>query len=35
MNKLNEGTVIQAERFGFMRLDKKEKDKLSFWYTHQ
>jgi glutamyl-tRNA synthetase len=32
--------VIQAERFGFMRLDKKEKgkdgkDKLSFWFTHQ
>jgi glutamyl-tRNA synthetase len=32
--------VIQAERFGFMRLDRKEKDasgkdKLFFWYTHQ
>jgi len=35
MAKLKEGDVIQAERFGFMRLDKKEKDKLLFWYTHQ
>jgi len=35
MSKLKEGDVIQAERFGFMRLDKKEKDKLLFWYTHQ
>ena len=35
MAKLKEGDVIQAERFGFMRLDKKEKDKLLFWYTHK
>jgi len=34
MAKLKEGDIIQAERFGFMRLDKKEKDKLLFWYTH-
>jgi glutamyl-tRNA synthetase len=35
MAKLKEGDIIQAERFGFMRLDRKEKDKLCFWYTHQ
>ncbi len=35
MKKLKEGDIIQAERFGFMKLDKKEKDKLYFWYTHQ
>ncbi len=26
--------IVQLERFGFVRLDKKEKDKLYFWYTH-
>ena len=35
MKKLKTGDIIQAERFGFIRLDKKEKDKLFFWYTHQ
>jgi glutamyl-tRNA synthetase len=35
MANLKEGDVIQAERFGFIRLDKKENDKLFFWYTHQ
>lgn len=35
LSKLKEGDIIQAERFGFMRLDKKDKDKLNFWYTHQ
>lgn len=35
MKKLKEGDIIQAERFGFMRLDKKQKDKLVFWFTHQ
>ncbi len=32
------GEVIQAERFGFMRLNEKEKEDkeiiLKFWYTH-
>jgi len=31
--KLSEGTVIQFERFGFVRLDKKEKDRLVFIFT--
>lgn len=35
MKQLKIGDIIQAERFGFMRLDKKEKDKLVFWYTHK
>ena len=26
--------IVQFTRFGFCRLDKKEKDKLMFWYTH-
>ncbi len=32
--KLKEGTIVQFVRFGFCRLDKKEKDKLIFWFTH-
>jgi len=31
--KINE--VVQFERFGFCRLDSIEKDKLSFWFTHE
>ncbi|MBT4334416.1 glutamate--tRNA ligase [archaeon] len=31
--KLNE--VIQFERFGFCKLDKKEKNKYIFYYTHR
>jgi glutamyl-tRNA synthetase len=27
--------VIQFERFGFCRLDKKDGNKMSFWYTHK
>lgn len=33
LNELNEGDIIQFERFGFVRLDKKE-DKLVFWFAH-
>ena len=31
---LKVGDVVQFARFGFCKLDKKEKDKLVFWYTH-
>jgi len=34
LKKLKEDDVIQFSRFGFCRLDKKEKYKLVFWYTH-
>ncbi|MAE42580.1 glutamate--tRNA ligase [Candidatus Woesearchaeota archaeon] len=33
--KLKENEVIQFQRFGFCRLDKKEKNRLSFWYSHK
>ena len=33
--KLKEDDVIQFARFGFCRLDKKEKSKLHFWFTHK
>ena len=35
LSKLKEGTVIQLERFGFVRLDKKGKDKVVFWFAHR
>ncbi|MFH1668923.1 MAG: glutamate--tRNA ligase [Candidatus Woesearchaeota archaeon] len=40
VNGVKEGEVIQFERFGFCRLDKREKteegkDRLVFWYTHK
>ena len=31
---LKVGDIIQFSRFGFCKLDKKEKDRLRFWYTH-
>ncbi|MBN1792848.1 glutamate--tRNA ligase [Candidatus Woesearchaeota archaeon] len=34
LERLKVGDVIQAERFGFMRLDSKNKDKLVFWFAH-
>ena len=30
-----ENDIIQFARFGFCRLDKKEKSKLIFWFTHK
>lgn len=35
MKKIEIGRVVQAQRFGFMRLDKKEGGKLFFRYTHK
>ena len=35
VKNIKENEVIQFIRFGFCRLDKKEKNKLSFWYTHK
>ena len=32
---LKKDAVIQAERFAFLKLDKKEKKKLIFWYLHR
>jgi glutamyl-tRNA synthetase len=34
LKKLKPGDVIQFARFGFCRLDKKEKNKLKFWFAH-
>lgn len=35
MKDINVDDVVQAERFGFMRLDEKTPKKLKFWYTHK
>ena len=35
LEKVKAGDTIQLERFGFCRLDKKEKNKLVFWFTHK
>jgi glutamyl-tRNA synthetase len=35
VKKLKVGDLIQFERFGFVRLDKKGKDKLEFIFTHK
>lgn len=35
VKNIRQEEVIQFERFGFCRLDKKEKEKLCFWYTHR
>jgi glutamyl-tRNA synthetase len=32
--KLKLGTTIQFERFGFVKLHKKTKDKMEFWFAH-
>ena len=34
VKSLKAGDRLQFARFGFCILDKKEKDKLKFWYTH-
>ena len=35
LDKLKVGDVIQFERFGFVRLYKKLKTELEFWFVHQ
>jgi len=35
LEKVKENEVIQAERVGFLRLDKKLKNKLVFYYAHR
>ena len=34
LSKLKIGTTIQFERFGFVKLHEKQKDKLEFWFAH-
>jgi glutamyl-tRNA synthetase len=34
LKDLKPETIIQFERFGFVKLHKKSKDKLEFWFTH-
>ncbi len=35
LRKVKEGEMIQFERFGFCRLDKKDKESLTFWFGHK
>jgi glutamyl-tRNA synthetase len=35
LKQLQEGVNVQFERFGFVRLDKKQGDKLVFCFTHK
>ncbi|MBR9677397.1 glutamate--tRNA ligase [Candidatus Woesearchaeota archaeon] len=35
LKKLEQGSVVQFERFGFVRLDKITSKKLVFWFSHK
>lgn len=35
IKKLNNGEIIQFERFGFVKLERKEKDTYKFFFTHK
>jgi glutamyl-tRNA synthetase len=35
IKQLKEGDIVQFERFGFVRLDRKQANKLSFWFAHK
>ena len=35
VNKLKVNDLVQFERFGFCRLDEKQKNKLVFWFAHK
>lgn len=35
LGKLKVGTTIQFERFGFVKLHKRNKNKLQFWFAHK
>jgi len=35
LKKVKVGEIVQFERFGFVRLDKKEKGDLVFWFLHK
>ena len=35
MKKIQLNEVVQAERFGFVKLDSKKGDELEFWFTHK
>ena len=35
LKKVKVNDVVQFERVGFCRLDKKEKGKIVFWFSHR
>ena len=35
LKDLTEGTIVQLERFGFCRLDRKKGNSVEFWFAHK